>query len=605
MIVMTEKIVGMAKPNIIKSKPIFMSLLINIVLYALAVIFCDFKYEISDDFVVEGILSGAYSGTTDPHLLFSNILLGYFLKFFYDVFPNISFYFVFLELTGFLSLVAIVYCLLKKMGSKTGLLIAVVFVMFFSDDLYIIPTFTKTAAAASVAGGVLFLMILWDFSAKKIPQLLLAVYLLLSGMLLRHKCFLMMIPLLFVVYVVETIRRIRLSPSNDRKVQIKKSCIVFTGCLLVVLAAFGFSSINSYLWARDGGMYSEYKRFNELRAGVTDTVDLGYDSISDTYEELGFSYREYYIVNSWGFLDRSIFDNNSLESIASAKKEASYDIYHSFDGINQKMIQRGYSGYAIVIGLFILGGILIFMNPRNTLPVLLCTTAGFLLLWMTFYNGRYLYRLEYGIVFATVAACLFVSTPGEAKDNKKFISSLAAIASLVFLFRLPLYYKDTSYKSMTSAEYQSYVWSYLWHSGTYMPNKYRVYVDEDNMCAELYERIYSDSDHYYLFDFNSTIQKTFYGYNPWIRVPAGEWRDNYSYFGGVTTMYPGNMEAWSSNGIDPYNPFADLVNENIYVVDNGDINVKLKYLQWYYYPYARVELVDTVDGFNIWKFYEE
>lgn len=585
--------------------PFVLAALLNVVIFILDVLLCDFKYEISDDFVMEGVLSGAFTGSTDPHLLFSHISLGYFLKFLYDSFPTISFYFVYLELVGFLSLLSTSYCIIKRFGKVKGIWLSLIFVSFFSDDLYLLPTYTKTAAAACMAGGMLFLYLLWDFNKREIPALIGAFALMVAGMSLRHKCFFMIVPLLVCVFAVEFVNRMKKSNPTDRRLHRVKAIKIVAGCVAVIVFSLGFNSLDARMRSADGGGYIEYRDFNHLRAGVTDTVDLGYDSISDTYEELGFSYREYYIVNSWGFLDRSIFDNNSLESIASAKKEASYDIYHSFDGINQKMIQRGYSGYAIVIGLFILGGILIFMNPRNTLPVLLCTTAGFLLLWMTFYNGRYLYRLEYGIVFATVAACLFVSTPGEAKDNKKFISSLAAIASLVFLFRLPLYYKDTSYKSMNSAEYQSYVWSYLWHSGTYMPNKYRVYVDEDNMCAELYERIYSDSDHYYLFDFNSTIQKTFYGYNPWIRVPAGEWRDNYSYFGGVTTMYPGNMEAWSSNGIDPYNPFADLVNENIYVVDNGDINVKLKYLQWYYYPYARVELVDTVDGFNIWKFYEE
>ena len=583
------------------------ALTINVLIYFLALVFCDFKYEVSDDFIVEGILSGAFTGSTDPHMLFSNILLGYFLKFFYDSFPTISFYFVFLELLGFMSMISITYCIIKRLGNEIGIPISLVFVLFFSDDLYILPSFTKVASAATIAGGVLFLCVLWDFSKKKIPALLLSIALLLSGMLLRHKCFLMMVPFLFVVFVVEVFRRFWRQTKSEIKQLMIKMIIVLVSSILIVIVAFALNLLNSRLWALDGGDFSEYKEYNKIRSRVTDVDNFGYDSVSECFEDLGMTENDYKMIRYWSFVDRSIYTNETLEKIAEAKHDVSDQVFHTFDGMSQKLIQRSYFGYAIVIGCFLIMGLLIILNPRNTIPIIVCVITGLLLLYLTYYNGRYLYRLEYGIITATAVAMLLASDCiCDKKELENRVSlSFVIISSLVFLFRLPLYYHDSTYETKEPDEYRDYVHSTLWQSWAYGPNKYRLYVNEDELCSDLYERVYNDSDHYYLFDFETTIQKTFYSYSPWIRVPTFEWQDNYSYFGGVTTMYPSNLDAWEANGIDPYNPYSSIINDNIYLVDNGDINIKLNYLRTYYYPNAQVELIDEVDGFKIWKFYVE
>lgn len=47
---------------------------INLVFLLLVLSFCDLKYEVSDDFVMASILSGAYGDTPNPHIIFVNIL---------------------------------------------------------------------------------------------------------------------------------------------------------------------------------------------------------------------------------------------------------------------------------------------------------------------------------------------------------------------------------------------------------------------------------------------------------------------------------------------------------------------------------------------------
>ena len=81
--------------------PLLVSLLINILFLLLILLFCDIKYEVSDDFIVESVLSSSFgneSANYDTHLLFSNMLLGYPLKALYLLIPDVSWYFLFIIL---------------------------------------------------------------------------------------------------------------------------------------------------------------------------------------------------------------------------------------------------------------------------------------------------------------------------------------------------------------------------------------------------------------------------------------------------------------------------------------------------------------------------
>lgn len=102
------------------------SLLINLTFLFLALLFCDMKYEVSDDFIMDAILSGALGHNYNEHLLFSNILYGYLLKFLYSITKKISWYFVFQVVICFVSLTSLCYIVLKRNNSLIGL----IFVLF-------------------------------------------------------------------------------------------------------------------------------------------------------------------------------------------------------------------------------------------------------------------------------------------------------------------------------------------------------------------------------------------------------------------------------------------------------------------------------------------
>ena len=150
-----------------EGKPECMAILINLFFLLAIILFGDMKYEVSDDFVMDTILSGAYGSQYDAHLLFSNMILGYGLKLLYMLIPTVSWYFVMHITLCFLALTCISFIILNERTDVVGVTLTILFVSFFSDDLYLLVQFTKTAAVSLMAGGCLFLYAFWHFAGKK------------------------------------------------------------------------------------------------------------------------------------------------------------------------------------------------------------------------------------------------------------------------------------------------------------------------------------------------------------------------------------------------------------------------------------------------------
>ena len=72
----------------------FLAVGINLIFFLLIVFFCDMKYEVSDDFIMASIMSGAYGDAPNPQMIFVNVIIGYLLLPLYYLFPQISWYFV-------------------------------------------------------------------------------------------------------------------------------------------------------------------------------------------------------------------------------------------------------------------------------------------------------------------------------------------------------------------------------------------------------------------------------------------------------------------------------------------------------------------------------
>ena len=154
---------------------------------------------------------------------------------------------------------------------------------------------------------------------------------------------------------------------------------------------------------------------------------------------------------------------------------------------------------------------------------------------------------------------------------------------------------------MTDEEYDQYIYDVFYESWNFDLRKYRACVNKRPVYDELIKTMEQDSEHYYLCDFSSTIQLLYYHYKPWIRLPMGYYKDTYSYLGGVTSYFPNCYDVLKENGIDPFNPFSAIANDNILIVDNYYQLTKINYYKQYYDSDAIETQIGEKSGFKIWK----
>ena len=103
------------KKDGIKEKSFFLFLLLlQALLMAAALIYCRARYEVSDDFVMELILTGAFDGQPDPHMMFSSFLWGKLLLVFMKIFAGVNWYLAGQMLTVFLTFVCLSVFLVRR-----------------------------------------------------------------------------------------------------------------------------------------------------------------------------------------------------------------------------------------------------------------------------------------------------------------------------------------------------------------------------------------------------------------------------------------------------------------------------------------------------------
>ena len=673
------------------------ALIINAIALAFCIFVLDVKYEVSDDHMIDSVLSGAFnekgSGSYDTHLLFSNMLLGYPIKLLNMIIPSVSWYFVFLMTLSFASMTTVTYIILsyaddlsqsvnrkgfKKVG-QAGIAIAVIFMIYYAADLYSVVQFTKVGAAAAIAGGSFFLFLFWNRNVRfRIPAFIVAIILTMIGVFIRSNVMGVTGPFLmlqFVFYILEgipsnnsnshTILKSKQIDSDDEENDDTetakelspyhpyiRSCIKrFALCVILVGMALVLNAVGRAIFNRTEE-YKKYKEYSSLRASVTDTLKKGYDDVRDALKLVGYDEVDYYMLQSWNFLDRDIYTDDYLDYVATVLKEKSNERTHSLEYVFDQMAKRDYTSYHIFIGLMVIMILTLLIRSGNLTWHIGNIILTFFILGVFFWTGRIVYRIEFGTIFSaavTALVCGLFPRPQssaerdlgsavhvaeqdesatelavERRENRTElitepvqISTYHSVSNrratqicifamiIVIITNLFLFIPDTNYKNLTDAEYVSYLNGTLFNSANYASGKYRAVVNSRRPYGNLIDHIEADTEDYYLMDFSSCIQLIYFDYKPWERLPVGYYDENYMYLGGVTMQYPAERELMERHGLDPDNPYKDIVKDGIYVVDNKYYEIKLMYLKKYYYPNARRELVDTIDGYMIWKYYEE
>lgn len=570
------------------------SVLLCLVFFLLAILFCDPKYESNDDFWTDTVLSGVWTGECDQHIMFSNILLGYILKGVYSLIPYFSFYFVLLEIMGLISLIVIVWIILKHCRINIGLLSSIVFLVCFSDDIFILVQFTKIASAAIAAGGFLFLEGLYEKTLIHTrATVIIGSVLFVLGSMLRFDCIYCVLPFLFIHFVLLI-----------HKTPVRRIIVGFLLCLALLCTSFAFQKANGYLWDMD----PEYKRVRELdeyRYPITDVPKPEYEALQPELEEIGISGVDYYMAVVWGFTDLSVFTPDKLNRFGEILSDYNSGHTGTLSRAFHILDSRAYWSYPGVLGILLIS-VLVALNDRKRLFTIISSIIASAALLFYFASiGRVVYRVEFGILFSafTALACSLGRNPREIVINRRLINfAVYSILVAIFLYHIGTYIPDVSYKTLDDKEYADYV-DRVFSAPGYHLECYTTVVSKRRPHEQLLNVIENDSSHFYLID-EEVLVNINLDHAPWIRPDQYSVGKNCHILGGCYMMqFPGETYAYESNGIDPVDPYKSLVNDNVFVVDNEYYLLKLYYIQYHYYPDAQIAYVGEKSGRSIWKYY--
>ncbi len=603
----------------LSAHPLLLALLFNLAAFLFRVLFFDIKYEVSDDYIRDAVLSGAFGNGYDPQLLFGNVLIGYFLVFLYKLIPVISFYFIMLIVLGFCSVTAVLYLLFKKKVNTITVCIAIVYLMFITDDVYILLQFTKVAAAAGIAGGLLILHGLWEAKKRKVFFIVLGTILMIAGSMHRFSTSYIFAAFLVLSFLCHTIVLFTRKENNEKVKTSKKDIsgvlIRFCICVALIGLMFGIDKLGNYIKTNDD-THRDFNEYQDLRSNITDKIRPDFDDIETVYaDELGYDVIDYIMLGSWNFDDRDVYSNETLQKVAEIHSNAVAENPKTVHDILYVVFARGELNYPAAFALYIPALLALALDKKRFYYLVLIAVSFLMLAGFVVY-GRTMYRVEWCVYFCAascaVAAFDYDKSASKIGAMKKKLfgkeRNTLAIYTVVFvgllmITRIPKIFSNFALLSVSDQDYKINFDNTMLYSGEFLPLKVSFPTVKRKPSPNLIEYIENDTEHYYYIDFATGIQDLYYDYDPWIRPEQGLFCDEYAYFGGCTMRHPGEIYALEKNGCDPYNPFKSLTNDNIYLVDNWGAIYKAEYMRRYYDPNVQIEEVAEIDGYKIWNFY--
>lgn len=562
----------------------------HILMLVFILLFCNIKYEVSDDFIMEMILSGVYTGKNDVHIMFSNVIWASLLLPLYRLFPGISWYLIGQLSVCLLSYTAISYVISRNTKWHISLSIVPVLTVFTAMDFYILPQFTKTATAAIFAGCLLFIWAL--FHGGSPFQIIAGALLALVGSWIRFASIYIAAPFVAVLLVCETLR---IWHSRDPQLakHLRDICLC---CILLLAAMLASKALDSYVYACDEN-YALYKAYSAARSAIVDYTLPYYPSIASQLQQIGFSENDYELIRNWCFGDSEVFSLEKMQQLQqlleSVRSEHSASVRSFITFFRHR--QLCYPGAVLCI---FAGLCCISVNWKNV-PILFLTTSIVLIFFFYFYQvNRNVYRVEFGYYFcAAVLLACFCSPQATFPRVGKYLIPILAV--LLMLFQADHYFPDLESNLPAGEQYRAYVDETFYESWNYSQEKYTRIVKAGNIRPGFLELAAESSDAVYLLDFNTTIQTLYYDFSLF-RSASSVFPPNLVYLGGVTAYHPSAAPA--DCGVGTGDLLDLLTSENVYFVSTGTAERILTYLHEHLEPSIRMELCEAIDGYSVWKY---
>ena len=393
-------------------KGFFVNLIIAVLLTAIFVIAVRalyvFTYGVIDDPFIEMVLSGAYTGTPDAHVVYIKYPLAWILKTLLNQWPSINWHFHLLTgcFTASAFLVTFRICSnVKKVLNK--ILLSILFLLLFLlclAKLYSTAHYSMSAGVLGATGIFCFLTIRKDAGrGNRIANYILCLLLLYLAYCLRSRTRFMLLPLAFVAFLYKFFA--------EKPAFTKKNIIRWILFPVILFAGIGALEL-AHRAAYQSEEWKAFLSFNDARTTMYDFYGVPpYEGNEAFYQELGISKERVFMYKDRYYLELTDgMKEDFLTQMAERAVKVSYEkvpmgkrIGLTLQALWTRMTEKAYLPMAwIVMGLLaiLLLAAIITRHWRMLVHLLLMIPASLIPWLYMIFMGRPVARVATAIWYA-------------------------------------------------------------------------------------------------------------------------------------------------------------------------------------------------------------
>lgn len=564
----------------------------QLIVLAAILLFCDIKLEVSDDFVMEMILSGVYTGTNDIHIMFSNVIWACIVLPFYKLFPAANWYFIAQLLVCLLSVITVTYVIFQIHNKTSAVVTSALITVAAALDLYILPQFTKTAIAAVFSGSILFIWAL--FYKKSSRAAILGGLLVLVGSWIRINVIYIAGPFILIMLLYEIARMAR-----DADFTVKSLLHVAIPGLVLIALVFTSSWFSDYVYAQDPS-YSYWQQYSKARANIVDYAYPSYVEYEEAFQEIGLSMNDYVMLTSWNYGDSEAYDLETLRKVGDIlsdyREKLTVSKREFLFLFRDRQLRYPGAGICLLLGLYCIA----IDWKKAWIPILsAAVVVGFFFYY--YYIGRKVYRVEFSYYFCAAILLAFYTNTASRPEKTAVSAIYSLLVSVMVLTQVIKCIPDQTLPATGSDGYRSYVDDTFYYSWNYDKDKYGKVIREGDIRPEFLREVREHPENMYVMEFYTTIQTFYYDFTPF-ESAKNSFPTNVVYLGGVTVNHPSVVDSHDHENTGKL--LNKLLDENTYLVTNRAQDTILTYFIEHGHPDVQMELHDTIDGYNIWKYTE-
>lgn len=545
---------------------LFTALLANVFFLLLYLTFGVICYGSLDDYFMSSVLTGAYGSQYDVHTYFVNSAYGYFLKPFYLLFPKVGWYFLF-ELFGtFAAFTTFTYFIIQKLGNKHGAPLALIMLAALTPDFYFQLSFTQCATVYTAAGVLLFSI---GDSEKNKCFLVTGAFFLVAGSIMRWEGFLLGIPFLCAL----------LGFNYFPRRPICKATIITLCAAIAVL--YGLKKYDEYLFSQ--GDYKCYAEYQGPRAFFGDGAYYDIESTRDELEEREMSSLDFSFARTWIFYDTEKLNAEKLKPIIEIANRNLYEpnwikVPFAFFITMSRTLAKpsGWCWFIFCILLIIIPSKKTSLYPWVSLSIV-AASIGYLLL-----VNRVVGHVESGIwLYAIVCGIPFFNKDGivhnrfvekHAQKTPYIMIALATLFAILSISAQPL---KTQWKLIETRE---------------MNKDWKDFVD--------FTKKHPDDVFLLSFDRYKELGKA--KDKPYRSIAPGSWQNIFP-LGYWNMNLPAMQGELAKRGVT--NPIKDIINPNVYVMEEYPYPVFLDYYKYHYHERISVDTAYTFGDLQLLRYH--